>query len=105
MYVQPEDDEEQSSASYKFRQLLKIREELFMERKSYNEEVFKMRSRKQALVTYVQGQLDELAKIHLEIPPKKRRFPSVVPVIDEAVEYPDVLMNASARPGSYKASL
>lgn len=93
MYIPPDDDYDQSSASYKFRQLLKIREELCLERKCFNNIVFRLRDKKRTLVTYVHEQMEVLSKIHCEIPPKERRYVVLVPVIDEDLEYPDVLMN------------
>lgn len=90
MYVQT--DDEQSSVSYKFRELLRIREELCSVRKDYNTKVFALRNAKKALVTYVHEQLEVLLHIHTELPKDSRKFPQTIPKIDEQLEYPDKLL-------------
>lgn len=90
MYVQT--DDEQSSVSYKFRELLRIREELCSVRKEFNTQVFALRNAKKALVTYVHEQLDILIRIHTELPKDSRKFPQTIPKIDEQLEYPDKLL-------------
>lgn len=83
-------DEESSSVSKKYKQLLAVREELGSIRSNFNREVFKMRRIKQQLIAYIADRRDHLCtNVHKEIEQNFREYPLEVGDKLDHLEYPE----------------
>lgn len=69
------EEEESSTTSKKFQQLLRIRQELASMRSAYNTKVFHLRHKKQILIKYIEDQEAMVVKMQKEILPELRSFP------------------------------
>lgn len=86
-YVNPE--EESSSTSKKFQQLLRIRQELASIRNQYNHKVFHLRHKKQILIKYIKDQRLVVEQMQKEIAPELRSFPFDLPSNVSHLEFPE----------------
>lgn len=86
-------DDEEFSTTFKYQKLLRIREEISQVRSEFNNKVYLMRDKKDVLVNYVQVQIEELKRIHFDLPDNQRNFPKTIPKIIEDLEYPERILN------------
>lgn len=83
-------EEESSSVSKKYTQLLAVREKLGNIRSNFNREVFKMRRIKQQLTAYINDRRDHLyTEVHKEIEHHLREYPLDIDETVEHLEYPE----------------
>lgn len=82
-------EEELETTMAKYRDLLRVREELFTIRHDYNKEVFALREKKKELIKYIERKKKKLVEIHEELPEGQRKMPPVEVKIDMSREYPE----------------
>lgn len=82
-------EEELETTMTKYRDLLRVRKEMFTIRNDYNGEVFALRDDKKELMKYVEQKKRKLLEIHEEIPENQRKLVPVEVTINLSVEYPE----------------
>ncbi|XP_052861271.1 cilia- and flagella-associated protein 44 [Anopheles cruzii] len=82
-------EERVESATGKYRELLRVRQELFAIQGAYNRKVFALRDQKLDLMRYVDKQKRKLRDIYDEIPADKRKSLPVELTINVDTEYAD----------------
>ncbi|XP_055624931.1 cilia- and flagella-associated protein 44 isoform X2 [Toxorhynchites rutilus septentrionalis] len=82
-------EEELETTMAKYRDLLRVREELFTIRHDYNQRVFALRDKKKELIEYIERKKKKLFEIHEELPENQRKMPPVEVSFNMSVEYPE----------------
>ncbi|XP_035792074.1 cilia- and flagella-associated protein 44-like [Anopheles albimanus] len=82
-------EEQVESATGKYRELLRVRQQMFDIQRDYNLKVFALREQKLSLMHYVTKQKAKLREIHEEVPSDKQRQLPVEVAINKNVEYAD----------------
>jgi cilia- and flagella-associated protein 44 len=77
----------------KFDELLKTREEIFQNRKQFNDEVSKLRDKKLEIEEYIIRKTKELAYIHQSLAEDERKLPTVSVTFCDEREFPEKLLD------------
>ncbi|XP_055610904.1 cilia- and flagella-associated protein 44 isoform X2 [Uranotaenia lowii] len=82
-------EEELETTLMKYRDLLRVREQLFTIRNDYNKELFALRAKKKDLIQHVEYKTKKLLEIHEELPEADRKMVPIKIEIDYKLEYPE----------------